>query len=57
MSAVQSALGDALGPARFAALDGAVLEYIVGVLEDDGFEWGDSPESAMEAVGGLLVRL
>lgn len=55
MSAVQSALNDVLGPKRLAGVDETVLEYICGVLEDD-FEWGDSPENAMEAVGALLVR-
>lgn len=57
MSAVQAALDDVLGPGRLAGVDETVIEYIVGVLEDDGFEWGDSADNAVEAVGALLVRL
>lgn len=56
MSSVQNALSEALGPGRLAGVDEAILEYVGGVLEDDGFEWGDSPENALEAVGALLAR-
>jgi hypothetical protein len=52
---VGAALRLALGPQRCAACDDAVLEYVAGVLADDGFEWGADAEAAVEAVGALLV--
>jgi hypothetical protein len=53
---VGAALRAALGAARCARCDETVLDYAAAVLEDESFEWGDTPEAALEAVGPLLVR-
>lgn len=37
--------------------DADVLNYVISVLDDDSFEWGDDAEEAFEAIGPLLVRL
>jgi hypothetical protein len=53
-ASVGAALRAALGADRCARCDDAVLDYVASVLED--FEWGDSADAALEAVGEMLVR-
>ena len=36
--------------------DADVLNYVISILDDDSFEFGDDAEDAMEAIGHLLVR-
>lgn len=49
---VRAAVGQVLGGAG----DADVIEYCIGVLEDDTFEWGDDAEDANESLGPMLVR-
>lgn len=37
--------------------DEDILNYVVGCLEDDGFEYGKEGEEIFETVGMMLVRL
>ena len=39
-----------------ASGDQDVVDYMVGVLEDESFEFGDDAAEAFEALGPLLVR-
>lgn len=36
--------------------DPDVLEYIVSIVDDEHFEFGDDCDEAVEAIGALLVR-
>lgn len=35
--------------------DEMVREYIIGVLQDESFDWGEAGEGAFEAIGEFLV--
>lgn len=35
--------------------DEMLMDYIVGVLQDEHFEWGTNGEGAFEAIGEFLV--
>ena len=35
--------------------DEAILEYVVGCLEDEHFEWGEDAEEGYEVFGEMLV--
>lgn len=37
--------------------DQDVIEYVIGVLEDESFEFGDDAIEASEALGPLLVSI
>jgi ATP-binding cassette, subfamily F, member 3 len=37
-------------------LDSSLVDYIVGVMDDDDFEFGDDGNDAFDAIGHLLVR-
>jgi hypothetical protein len=36
--------------------DADVLNYVISMLDDESFEFGDDAEEAFEAIGPLLVR-
>lgn len=36
--------------------DADVLNYVISILEDESFEFGDDAEEAFEAIGPVLVR-
>lgn len=36
--------------------DADVLNYVISILDDESFEFGDDAEEAFEAIGPLLVR-
>jgi hypothetical protein len=36
--------------------DDDVLNYVISILDDESFEFGDDAEDAFEAIGALLVR-
>lgn len=38
-----------------ADVDEDILEYIINVLEDDGFEYGKDGEGIFDSVGMMLV--
>ena len=37
--------------------DEAVLDYVIGSLEDEDFEWGEDGSEAFEVFGEMLVRI
>lgn len=37
--------------------DPDILQYIISVVNDDTFEFGDDAADAFEAIGPLLVRI
>ena len=52
MPDVEAAVKQVVG----TSVDPDVLNYVVSILDDDSFEWGDDAEEAFEAIGPLLVR-
>lgn len=36
--------------------DETLLEYVISVVEDEDFDWGEDGEEAFEHVGPFLVR-
>lgn len=53
MAPVRASVQEVLGQA--ADVDEDILEYIVNVLEDDGFEYGKDGEGIFDSVGMMLV--
>lgn len=51
MRDVQGAVTSVLGSKG----DEAILDYVVGCLEDEHFEWGPDAEEAFEVFGEMLV--
>lgn len=49
---VRSAVEEVLGGKG----DSDVLEYVIGCLEDETFEWGEGAEEANDNLGPMLVR-
>ena len=47
---------EAVAQVLAGAGDADVTEYVIGVLEDETFEFGDDAEEANEALGPMLVR-
>ncbi len=39
----------------FTKGDETIIEYIIGIMEDEHFEFGDEGEDAFEAIGPFLV--
>ncbi|GBG74985.1 hypothetical protein CBR_g19498 [Chara braunii] len=54
-TSVSKALDEALGT-RGATVDSTIIEYIVNVLSDETFEFGEKGENAVEALGEILVE-
>lgn len=52
MSNLRSSLIELLGEKG----DTTVLNYVLDVLEDDEFEWGNGGDGAFEAIGEFLVK-
>jgi len=51
MSSVQSIVKGVLGDGG----DDAILEYIVGVLEEPHFDWGEDGDGVFEVIGEFLI--
>lgn len=53
MAPVRASVQEVLG--QTADADEDILEYIVNVLEDDGFDYGQDGEGIFDSVGMMLV--
>lgn len=49
-----SVVHEVLGP-RFLEVDQPIIDYIINVLADEDFDFGDEGEGAFNAIGELLV--
>ncbi|KAJ6712695.1 NON-TRANSPORTER ABC PROTEIN [Salix purpurea] len=49
-----SVVHEVLGP-RFLEVDQPIIDYIINVLADEDFDFGDEGEGAFDAIGELLV--
>jgi|LakMenEpi03Aug12_release.lakeMendotaPanAssembly.Ray.scaffolds.fasta_scaffold1194495_2 hypothetical protein len=52
MPSVEAAVKEIVGTSG----DADVLNYVISILDDESFEFGDDAEEAFEAIGHLLVR-
>lgn len=49
---VSQVVHNVIGPAA----DDTIIQYIIGILEDEHFEFGDDGEGAFDVMGDLLVN-